>query len=488
MMFVMFIAFFTSRVILDKLGVEDFGIYNVVGGIAIMFVFFSSSMANATQRFLNIELGKENTVGAKQVVNQHLLIYGLIAIIVLIVAETFGLWFVKNKLVIPDTRMDAAIWVYQFTVISLCITLLGVVFNSLIIAHEDMRIYSYVGIVEGVLKLVIAYLISIISFDRLIFLALAFAILTTAIQIYYFIYCRKRYQECVLEWFWNTKQIKQTFSFISWNTVGTAVYAINSQGINVLLNMFFGPGVNAARGIAYQIDGAVNNFSNNFFTAVRPQITKAYAKQDFDYLNKLFFQSSKYSFFLLWIISLPIIICINPILSIWLVEVPEWTATFSKWVLAYSLVNVLNNPVWSIALSTGKLGKYISIGSSIFLLSFPISYIILKQGGSPVSVFIVLFVVRSVFIIATLIIIHSYITFSYKEYAQKVLFPCGIVTCISSLFAIMISKVIQGNSIMEITSGIVTAFITVTCVWFLGMSLEDKLFAKSLIQNKLRKK
>lgn len=487
MMFLMFVSFFTSRVVLDKLGVEDFGINNVVGGLAVMFVFFSSSMANATQRFVNIELGKQNTDGAQKVVNQHLIIYGVIVVFVLIVAETFGLWFVENKLTIPEHRISAAVLVYQFTIISLCVTILGVVFNSLIIAHENMKVYSYIGVVEGVLKLAIAYMIGIAPFDKLVFYSFSLALLVLLVQFFYFFYCLKKYAECSFRWSWDASQIKETFSFIGWNTVGTAVYAINSQGVNILLNMFFGPVVNAARGIAYQVDHAVNNFSNNFFTAVRPQMTKAYAAEDFNYLNQLFFQSSKYSFFLLWIICLPLIFCIDPILSIWLVDVPEWTGVFTVWVLAYSLVNVFTNPIWSIALSVGKLGKYISIGSAVFFLVFPISYVLLRRGCSPVSVFIVLFFVRLVYVFVVLVIIHSYVSFSYKLYLKKVLVPCAVVVCCSTSVSVLISRFVPNGNAGNFLLGAFSMLGAIACVWFMGMSSDDKLFVKTLIKGKLHK-
>lgn len=487
MLFVMFVAFFTSRVVLDKLGVEDFGINNVVGGLAVMFVFFSSSMSNATQRFLNFELGKNDVDGAKKVFNQHLFIYGLILIVVLIAAETFGLWFVKNKLTIPENRMFAAVCVYQFTIASLCFTLLGVVFNSMIIAHEDMKIYSYLGIAEGLLKLGIAYLISVVSFDKLIFYSFALALLIVLVQFFYAIYCFRNYSECSFQWSWDKKQFKSTFAFLGWNTVGTAVYAINSQGVNILLNMFFGPVVNAARGVAYQIDNAVNNFSNNFFTAVRPQITKAYAAQDFEYLNRLFFQSSKYSFFLLWVLCLPIMMCSKTLLSLWLVEVPEWTDIFIVWVLAYSLVNVLGNPIWSIALSVGKLSKYIAIGSAVYLMVFPISYVLLKNGASPVSVFVTLFAVRCVYIMVVLVIIHSYVNFSYKEYFKKIIYPCLLVVGISGVATYVLANLLQESIAKEICVGTFAILSALSCVWFLGMTADDKTFVKSVIKGKLKK-
>ena len=363
MLFIMFITLFTSRVILDKLGIEDFGINNVVGGLAMMFTFFSSSLTNATQRFLNIELGIKNSLGANRVFNQHLIIYVIIICIVILLAETIGLWIVINKLVIPSERLSAALWVYQFTIISLAITLIGIVFNSMIIAHEDMKIYSYVGILDGILKLVIAYAICVLPFDRLITYSFLLLTVTLLVQGSYAYYCFKNYKECKLHFIWNKKSIKDTFSFISWNVVGTAIYATKDQGTNLLLNIYFGPTVNAARAIAYQVSSAVSSFGVNFYTSVRPQIVKSYSNGNVDYLNKLFFKSSKYSIFLMWIVILPVILCIDTLLELWLVEVPFQTNIFIVWVLADSMLALLTNPTWSIALATGKLKKYTLIGN-----------------------------------------------------------------------------------------------------------------------------
>ena len=486
MMFIMIITLYTSRVVLDKLGIVDFGINNVVGGLASMFTFFSSSLANASQRFLNIELGKNDMAGANRVFNQHLVIYLSFIAIVFLMAETIGLWFVLNKLNIPPERVVAAVWVYQFTVFSLCITLLGIIFNSLIIAHEDMKIYSYIGIYEGIAKLVIAFAISIVAFDRLICYTALLMCVSLSVQFFYAYYCFKHYQECYLKLSWEKQAFKETLPLVSWNLVGTAVYAINHQGINLLLNMFFGPAVNAARAVSMQINNAINNFGTNFYTSVRPQITKSYASGDFDYMNKLFFYSSKYSVFLLWMLCLPVMLNIDMILDLWLTDVPEYTNTFTIWILAYSVVDILNNPIWSIALSVGKLKRYISIGSSVFLSAFPISYICLKLGASPTSVFIVLFVVRLIYLLVVVKLIRTYISFSIKEYVSKVVCRCLSVIALSSLMSYLACLVLPQSLIGFIIKIAVCLLVVAFTVWICGMTHAEQMQILKVVKNRIK--
>lgn len=483
----MVISLFTARVLLDKLGVEDFGIYNVVGGLAGMFTFFSSSLTNASQRYLNIALGKQDVQDASLIVRQHFTLYIVICIIVVVAAETIGLWIVCEKLVIPSARLYAAIWVYQFWVISLCATLMGIIFNSQIIAHEDMNIYSYIGIYEGISKLVVCYLVSICSIDRLIMYGLLLLLVTVSVQIFYFLYCKRHYVETQLKLLWNKGLLKETSSLVGWNTVGTLIYAVNDTGINVLLNLFFGPAVNAARAVSMQVSMALNNFSANFYTAVRPQLTKSYASQDWNYLFKLFYGSSKYSFYLLWIFALPISFSIDEILSVWLKVVPEYTGTFTILVLAYSLVNILNNPIWTLALAAGKLKRYIGIGSAVFFSIFPLAYIALKCGCSPSSVFVIMVVVRMVYLLVVLKIIHRYVAYSYKDYMNKVVLPIVKVVFSTTCVAYGLSFILTENFMATVAYCIVVCLLSCFVIWWFGMDQVERAFTLNMIKNKLRK-
>lgn len=486
MLFLMFVTFFTSRVILESLGVVDYGIHNVVGGLASMFVFFRSSLANVTQRYLNIELGANNIERAHQIFCLHQTIYLIIAIIVIIAAETIGLWLVYNKLVIPPERMYAALWVYQFTIISLAITILSVVYDSVLIAHEDMKIYSYVGVVEGIMKLIISYIISIVMLDKLILYSFLLFVVALGIRLFYSFFCKRRYAECYFQFRWNTNEIKEASSLVSWNTIGTVVWAINDQGINILLNMFFGPAVNAARGISFQISNAINNFGTNFYTSVRPQMVKSYATKDFEYLYKLFFASSKYSVYLLWMFCLPVMLCIDQILALWLHDVPEYTNIFTIWILGYSMVNILNNPIWSLALAVGKLKSYILIGSSVFFTAFPLSYICLQANCPPVSVFVCMFLIRIVYIYIVINILRRYIPISLKRYFSEVIRPVIFVISVSGIIALSFSMQIEMSILNDILICIICWAAILGSVWFLGLRNSEKSKLITFIMNKIK--
>lgn len=448
MFFLLFVTLYTSRVLLDKLGFEDFGIFNLVGGLASMFVFFSSSLVNATQRFLNVELAKGDFNKANAILNQHLILYGVIALIIVVISEVIGVWFVRNELQIPPERLDTAIWVFRFTMWSLAIMLLGIVFDSEIIAHEDMNVYSYVGIFEGVAKLLIVFVISYTSIDKLLLYALLLACVTVVTQGGYILYSLRKYKECYFRFVYDKKLLKETRSLVGWNFVGAAVYAVNDSGVNILLNMFFGPVVNAARALSYQVNAALNNFSTNILVSVRPQIVRSYALRDFDYLLKLFYNSSKYSFFFLLLIGLPIIFNVDAILELWQGDVPQYTNIFTILIIIYSLINILTNPVWTLALAVGKLKKYICFGSGVFLLIFPISYIALKLDCPPYYVMVIMIAVRSVYLLVVLKIIMEYITFTFVEYLKKVLYPIIKVLLLSLPFVYLVHTRISAGLLL----------------------------------------
>ncbi len=488
MLFVMCVGFYTSRVVLDKLGVVDFGVQNVVGGLASMFVFFRSSLANASQRFFSIALAKNDLIAARHAFCQHQTVYMILAAIVVFVAETIGVWFVVNKLVIPVERLNAAIWVYQFMIVSLVLTILSVVYDATMISHENMRIYSYVGIYEGVAKLAIAFLISIAPFDKLIFYAMLTMFVALSVRVFYGFYCKKKYAECRFSFVFDKQNIKQTTAFIGWNFVGTAVWSINNQGIDVLLNMFFGPVVNAARAISVQISNVVTNFSSNFFVSVQPQITKSYASNDFEYLMKLFYGASRYSFFLLWFLSLPLLFHMYVVLGIWLKEVPEYTPIFARLVLGYALINAFDNPIWSMALAIGNLKKYISIGSAVYLMNFPIAYLLLKKGLPPYSVLIASIVVRFVYIWTVLLIVRKCVPISLIKYIRSVILPCFIVVMLSGFICFVLNqRIVSGNYLTFILSCVLDVAVNIVCVLFVGLRRNERTVLLDNVKKRLLK-
>lgn len=485
MLFLMFISFYTSRVVLDKLGFVDYGINSVVGGLTSMFAFFRSSLSNVTQRYLNVELGKDNIDGAHRIFCQHQTLYIIISVFVVFAAETLGLWFFYNNLVIPAERYEAAFWVYQFMVVSLVVTLLSVVYDSAIVAHENFKIYAYIGIFEGVSKLGIALLLSIISFDRLITFALLLFLLSIFVRLFYTIFCQYHYKECHFHFDFNRQAFKDAFGLIGWNTLGTAVFAINSQGIDILLNIFFGPIVNAAKSISSHISSAVMIFTNSFYASIRPQLTKSYAAHDTEYMLRLFYQSSKYGFLILWLVCLPTMMCIDFLLDIWLKDVPAYTSSFAILVMCYALVNVLNDPIWSLALAVGRLKWYIIIGSGVFLLTFPISYVFLRMGSSPESVFIINTSVRAVYVVVVLHLIQSYVPITKREYMTKVLFPITMVVISSGGLCVLCNAYFPEFYLRWIIVAIFCALITLICIWTIGLSKNERCFLYKMLYDKL---
>lgn len=487
MLFVMSIALYTTRVIFKALGAENMGIYNVVGGLTISFAFFSSSLSNATQRFLNIEFGKNNNNGANQVFCLSTIIYIVIIIAVLLLGTIIGTWFIENKMTIPTARIDAAIFVLYTTLAGLAITLFSSVYDSMLIAKENMKVYAYISVLEVILKLIVAYMVNFITCDKLKLYALLFLIAHCLVKTSTIIYCINKYPECKFKFYWNIKKLKEMFSFIGWNGFATAVWMINDQGTNILLNIFFGPLVNASRAISSQVSGAINNFSNNFYVAVRPQIIKSYASQNYEYLKKLIYSSSKFSFFLMWLLSLPIITQSDYILTLWLNDVPKYAVEFVQWVLIYNCIGILTNPIWTAVQATGYLKKYTTIGSIVFLMAFPLSYIFLKAGSGPIIVFQMLVIFRAIYHFVCFKIAQEYIDLSLKEYFQKTLLPILKVIFATSI-CVYIGTFFTNNSLIVFISMTLLCIITtITAVSILGLSQSERKTIIRFIKNKIGK-
>lgn len=442
MLLLMGITFFSSRVVLDKLGVEGYGIYNVVSSLAVSFSFFISSLTNATQRFITIEIGKGNHKQAKRIFNQHLEIYFFIALGCFLVGELAGVWFIQNKLNIPYSRITDAIWVFQFALLTIVTSLLTIPSESCVIAHEDMNVYSYVGVMEGIVKLCIAYLITISPFNKLIFYAILMFLASSLSQSFYILYARLHYIECRIQRIWDVKLLKLSFSLISWNILGTARAAIITQGMDFVLNIFLGPIANAARAVTNQVDGAIFKFSSNLMIAAQPQLVKSYAKGESGRLNRLFFKTTRFSFYVLWLLICPFLLCINSVLHLWLKIVPQWTEYFIFWGLLSSLVYVLTKPMWSLILAVGKLEKYVIFDTFTSVLIIPLAVVLLKLGYSPVSVYMASLGIQVLNTLSLLLIIKSYIHFSLIQYSKKVLLQIVYVSIVSFLLVFILSYLV----------------------------------------------
>lgn len=326
----MLINLYASRIVLAALGVEDYGIYNVVGGVVAMLSFLSGAMATGTQRYLTFELGKNDFNRLKKVFTTSINIHLLISLIVVLLAETVGLWFFNNKMIIPESRMNAAYWVFQLSVISTIVLFISVPYNAAIIAHEKMGTFAYISILDALLKLLIAVLLLCVNTDCLITYAILMLCEQVLIRVIYGTYCKKHFPETKYELVFDRKLFKEMLTFSGWNIWGSAASVGMGQGVNILLNVFFGPIVNAALGIAAQVQGAVSQFAVGFQTAINPSIIKSYASRNINYMHNLVYRASRYSFFLLLCICLPVFLETDMLLSIWLKIVPEYATIFFK--------------------------------------------------------------------------------------------------------------------------------------------------------------
>lgn len=488
MLLVMAVALYTSRVILQSLGIVDYGLYNVIGGMTLMFGFFQSSLSNATQRYLNVELGRNDLKGVNRVFSLSQLIYFAMSILVVIVAEVIGLWFIYNKLTIPPDRLDAALWVFHTTVISLFFTLNGIVYNSMLIANENMKAYAYLGIIEVVLKLLIAFALFYSPFDRLKLYSVLFLLVTLSVQSFYAVTCLRKYKEARFHYYWNKNIFREMFAFMGWNTMGTAAWALNHQGINILYNIFFGPVVNAANGIASQVNGAVTKFSMNFYTAVQPQIVKSYAAGDYDYFRSLIYNSSRYSFYLMWLLCLPIMLRIDYILELWLGNVPESSNQFVTWTLIYSLIYTLTSPFWIAIQAVGNLKKYTIWTNAVYLMAFPLTYISFKIGFSAITALQFLALTRALHLVVSIVITNQFIRIGILQYLKKAILPIVKIT-ILTLLILLITNLIIPQSFIGFLVMTIFSFITILLtIFFIGINQKERAMATNKLKQYIKHK
>ncbi len=406
MMFLMFVTLYTSRIMLEALGIVDFGINNVVGGIITMLSFINGSMSLAVNRFLSFEMGLENKLNLNKIFSVSINIHLVIAFLGILLGETIGLWFINTQLVIPDDRLFAANWIYQFSIFSFVFTVLRVPYNAAIIAHEDMKIYAYVGIFEGLFRLLIAFALLYFAVDKLILYGALLAFATMMVTGFYYLKCKRTYNECTYHYIWDKKMFKEMFAFAGISTMGNLSTVVTNQGQNILLNMFFGPVVNAARAISYQLNGAFSQFVTNIYTAVTPQITKSYASKDRLYLVKIVDQSSLFALLCLLAFVLPAMLELPFILSIWLGKnVPENTALFSRLVLVDLLLLNLCRPLIIAIQSSGKIFKIHLYTGTLELLNIPIAFCFLHFAHSEAYMVFIIKIVMDLFLVAVVLYI-----------------------------------------------------------------------------------
>ncbi|WP_353123684.1 lipopolysaccharide biosynthesis protein [Dysgonomonas capnocytophagoides] len=489
MLLLMLVSLYTVRIVLKTLGIVDYGIYNVVGGVVSMFVILSSTMATASQRFFAFDIGSNNTDKLKQTFSLTFLLYILISIVVLVLGETLGLWFLNNKMQIPESRIDAANWVYQFAILSFIASLVAIPYNAIIIARERMTIYAYVSIAEVILKLLAVFFLMFIDADKLKLYAVLMFIVSCFVTVTYYIICRKRFIETRYQFFWDKEIFVSLFSFSSWKLIGSLSGLLGNQGLNILMNVFFGPAINAAKGISTQINTVVTSFSNNFYMSVRPQITKAHAENNTDYSIQLMLRSSKFAFFLLLVISLPILFKASFVLNLWLDETTLYMIYFTKLVIIYSLINSLENPLTALVQATGNIRKYEVFVGAITLLVLPISYILYKLGFSPEIAYYIQIGLCIIALFVRLYILRELFSFKVSLYLNKVLFIILLVLIVAIIPPLVISFLWDDNTWFNFIMISIICVLSVLCsVYFIGLESSEKKWMKEFILKKIQKR
>lgn len=477
MLFMLAVSLYTSRVILNTLGVVDFGINNVVGGVITMLGFLTGSLGAASSRYITYDLGKGDINIMKKTFGNILSIHFILAAIVLIVGETLGLWFMSTQLQIPPERETAAMWVYQFSIFSSMLAVISVPYNATIIAHEKMSTFAYISIIDAILKLLIVYLLVIIPYDKLIVYAILFFCIQVFDRIVYGIYCSRHFKETRTSPQYNGKLFKEIFAFAGWTMNGNLAVIGYTQGLNLLLNMFFGPAVNAARGIAVQVQNVCRQFCTNFQMALNPQLTKSYAQGNLNEMHRLLIKSSKFSFYILFFIVLPLMYEAEFVLKLWLGLVPEHTATFLRLILIVSLLYTLSNPIIVSVHATGKLKIFQIIEGTMLLLIVPIAYILLKLFHvRPESVFIVHIIIELFTQYARLRIVLPMIRMDMATYCKQVIIPIITIAIVSPIIPYMLFSNMDNTWSRFLIVSVISVLCTSITIYIGGCTSSERKF------------
>lgn len=476
MLLMMIVSLYTSRVILQVLGIEDFGVYNVVGGIVSMFAFINGGMIAATQRYITFEIGSGNKEKLKQVFGTSLQIHAIISILIIILGETVGLWFLLEKMLIPDDRMTAAIWVYQCSIIACVVNIMSIPYNADIVAHEKMSVFAYISIIDVVLKLLIVYLLILSPFDKLAVYAVLLLIVQLLIRAVYTRYCRKHFEESFYVHSFNVVLLKEMSGFAGWSFWGSLAGVLYTQGLNMMLNVFFGPVVNAARGIAVQVQSAVQQFVTNFQMALNPQITKNYAVGNLEQMHSLMFRSARFSFILLFFITLPVLLETDFLLTIWLKTVPADTIIFVHIMICISLIYTTANPCIVANQATGKVKVYQAVVGGILLTILPISYIALKLGAPANSVFIVHFCIESVAQFSRMYMLRKLINLPVRQYLINIYIPIVATVAVAIILPIFVHMQFEGGWLRFIVVGFTCVLSVSFSAFFIGFTKSEREF------------
>lgn len=490
MFVVLLITLYISRVVLEVLGVVDFGVYNVVAGFVSMFAFLNASMSNAVQRFFNYDIGKDNGQNIKAIYTTSLYIQILIALFVLLLTETIGIWYMDNVMVIPPERINSAKIVFQISILSFLLVFMQVPYSAAVMTYEKMNYYAFVSIIDVVLKLICVVALKFIhSYDNLVLYGLFIMLIESLNFVLYAIYAKKNFLSLKFQKGFDKSLFKRMISFASWNIFGSFAYIIKGQGLNMLLNVFFGPVVNAARGISYQVSNALQGFSTNIFTAFRPQLMQSYSGQNYQRTTHLMFSMSKITYYLMLMLAVPVILEINYILKLWLGKnVPPQTGLFTVLIVLNMLVTNFNTPISQVVHATGEMKKYQLTTSIILTAILPLSWIILRLGAPAESVYWISLIISIINQCVCLLVLKGiYNYYSIRCYVKEVIIPCILVSALVFPVSYLLHIFIPTSFLKLILIVLVNILVICTVVYCIGLSAVEKNMIKNIIAQHLNK-
>ena len=476
MLFSMVVSLYTSRVLLNTLGVVDYGIQNVVGGVVGMFSLISGSLSASISRFLTFELGKDNSERLVKVFSTSLVVQLILAVIIVILIESIGVWFLNNKMIIPKDRLYAANWLLQFATLSFVVSLISVPYNASIVSHEHMSVFAYIGIADVISRLFVVLALPYLPFDKLITYSIMHLWVGITFQFIYWRYCRRHFRECRFHFQLEKSLFKEMLGFAGWNFIGVSSAVLRDQGGNVILNLFWGPALNSARGIAQQVNNAVGGFVNNFMTALNPQITKSYASGDRQYMMKLVFHSARFSFYLLFIVSLPVLFNTSYLINIWLGQIPAHVVLYVRLILIFSLCDTVSNPLITVMLATGNIRNYQIVVGGLQMMNLPISYLLLKLGFFPEVIVVVSIFLSICCLVVRLIMLRHMINFPLLKYTREVLCNLLKVIVVALIGPLLFSMGYNDTFLYFGSSCVICFFSAVICIFLLGCNKEERLF------------
>lgn len=483
----MAITLYISRLVLNQLGVDNYGIYNVVGGVVTMFSVISSALTSSISRFITYELGRKEIEKLNKIFSTSVNIQIVLSIIIVIIGECAGLWFLNYKMSIPLERVSAANWVFQFSLLTFCVNLISVPYNACIIAHEHMTAFAYISVLEAVLKLVICYMLVLSPFDKLVYYAFLMFLVAIIIRMIYGIYCKRTFKECTYRSIYDKGLFKEMLNFAGWNFFINTAYVFNTQGVNLLINVYFGVTLNAARGIATQVEGAVMQFVNNFTTAINPQITKDYARGDIQQLFMLVCRGAKFSYYLLLMLALPLMIEANTVLEVWLKIVPDYSVLFVRLSLIGAMVNILGNTGYTACMATGNIKRYVIYISSVGFLVFPLTWLAYNYGMPVFYAYIIFILVYCLVNATRLYIMKGLLCFPFSLFLRQVLLPVSITTILGAIIPVWISTLLE-PSLLRVGITIVVCTISLgLAISFVGLTKHERDVMVGKIANRIHR-